>query len=155
MRSYLSAVVVVFLLSGLATAPVQAQRTPGAAGLGVHAGEPSGVTLKIYNPDAPSYDVLTAWSFYDDFFFLNVHALFEQPLSAQNVDKPLQWYLGPGAYLTVADDNEAGFGISGTIGIDLLLADHFEVYLQATPRFELVGETKPYLGGGLGLRYYF
>lgn len=156
MRSYSWTLFVVLFVVGLAAAPpAQAQRAPGAAGVGVHAGEPSGVTLKIYNPSAPSYDVLAAWSFYDDFFFLNGHVLFEQPLSAQNVEQPLQWYLGPGAYLTLADDDDAGFGVSGTIGIDILLADHFELYLQATPRFELIGETKPYLGGGLGLRYYF
>ncbi|MFB6271393.1 MAG: hypothetical protein ABEL51_00720 [Salinibacter sp.] len=142
-----------FIVALAAAPPAQAQRAPGAAGLGVHLGEPSGITAKIYNPNRASYDILAAWSLYENFFFLNGHALFEHPLSAQNVEQPLQWYIGPGAYLSVS--NKAGFGVSGTIGVDILLADHFEIYLQATPRFELVGETKPYLGGGLGLRYYF
>ncbi len=138
------------------TSPAQAQRAPGAAGLGVQAGEPSGITLKIYNPDRPSYDFLAAWSF-DDFFFLNAHVLFERPLAIENVDQPVQWYFGPGAYVGVYDDgsSEAGLGVSGTIGLDILLADQFELYLQATPRFELVRETEPDIGGGLGLRYYF
>jgi len=140
----------------LATHPAQAQRASGAAGLGVQAGEPSGVTLKIYNPNRPSYDFLAAWSF-DGFLFLNAHALFERPLSAENVDQPLQWYIGPGAYVGIDDDggSEAGLGVSGTIGVDILLNDHFELYVQATPRFELVRETEPRMGGGLGLRYYF
>jgi len=149
----------VALLVGLCIGalPAQAQRTSGAAGLGVQAGEPSGVTLKIYNADSPSYDFLAAWSF-DDFLFLNAHALFEQPLSAQNVEEPVQWFIGPGAYVGVYDDSpgsEAGLGISGTIGLDILLADQFELYIQATPRFELIRETEPDIGGGLGLRYYF
>ncbi len=146
------------LLIGLCVGalPAQAQRTPGAAGLGVQAGEPSGVTLKIYNADGPSYDVLAAWSF-DDFLFLNAHALFERPLAIENVQQPVHWFVGPGAYVGIYDDggSEAGLGISGTVGLDILLAEQFEVYIQATPRFELVRETEPDIGGGLGLRYYF
>jgi hypothetical protein len=155
-RTFLALLFIAGLCAGSLTA--QAQRAPGAAGLGVQAGEPSGITLKIYNPTQPSYDFLAAWSFGDDdFFFLNAHALFESRLSAENVEQPVQWYIGPGAYIGVYEDeeSEAGLGVSGTIGIDILLADHFELYLQATPRFELVRETEPFLGGGLGLRYYF
>jgi len=146
------------LVAGLCAAPLsaQAQRTPGAAGLGVQAGEPSGVTLKVYHPSRPSYDVLAAWSF-DDFFFLNGRVLFEQPLEIENVEPPVQWFIGPGAYVGIYDneESEAGLGVSGTVGLDILLAEHFELYIQATPRFELVRETEPDIGGGLGLRYYF
>ncbi len=157
MRS-LHRTILVALLLGLCigASPTQAQRTSGAAGLGVQAGEPSGVTLKIYNADGPSYDFLGAWSF-DDFLFLNAHALFEQRLSAQNVEQPVHWFIGPGAYVGVYDnvESEAGLGVSGTIGLDILLAEQFELYIQATPRFELIRETEPDIGGGLGVRYYF
>mgnify|MGYP006926889144 FL=1 len=145
-------------VAGLCAAPLsaQAQRTSGAAGLGVQAGEPSGGTLKVYHPNRPSYDVLAAWSF-DDFFFLNGRVLFEQPLEIENVEPPVQWFIGPGAYVGIYDNeaSEAGLGVSGTVGLDILLAEHFELYIQATPRFELVRETEPDIGGGLGLRYYF
>lgn len=158
MTSYSRPIFALLVVAGLwaVSLPAQAQRAPGAAGLGVQAGEPSGITLKLYNPDRPSYDFLAAWSF-ENFFFLNVHALFESPLSAENLEQPVQWYVGPGVYIGVSDDegSEAGLGVSGTIGLDILLADHFELYLQATPRFELVRETEPHMGGGLGLRYYF
>jgi hypothetical protein len=153
-RPILAALFVLAL--GAASLPAQAQRAPGAAGLGIQAGEPSGITLKIYNPDRPSYDFLAAWSF-DNFFFLNAHVLFEQPLSPEDVEQPVQWFIGPGAYIGIDEDgdSEAGLGVSGTIGLDILLADHFELYIQATPRFELIRETEPDIGGGLGLRYYF
>lgn len=157
MPSYSRPIFVVLFAAALCAAslPAQAQRAPGAAGIGVQAGEPSGITLKIYNPDRPSYDFLAAWSF-DDFFFLNAHVLFERPLSAENVEQPVQWYIGPGAYIGISDEaeSEAGLGVSGTIGLDILLADRFELFVQATPRFELVRETEPHIGGGLGLRYY-
>jgi len=158
MRSLYRTMFVALLVSLCVGAlPAQAQRTSGAAGLGVQAGEPSGVTLKIYNADGPSYDFLAAWSF-DDFLFLNAHALFEQRLSAQNVEQPVHWFVGPGAYVGVYDDtpsSEAGLGISGRIGLDILLDEQFELYIQATPRFELIRETEPDIGGGIGLRYYF
>jgi hypothetical protein len=157
MRS-LHRTIVVALFVGLCIGalPAQAQRTSGAAGLGVQAGEPSGLTLKIYNAESPSYDFLAAWSF-DNFLFLNAHALFEQPLAVENVEEPVQWFIGPGAYVGIYDDtgSEAGLGISGTVGLDILLAEQFELYIQATPRFELVRETEPDIGGGIGLRYYF
>lgn len=158
MTSNLRLIFAALIVSGLCVAahPAQAQRTSGAAGVGVQAGEPSGVTLKIYNANQPSYDFLAAWSI-NDFLFLNAHALFEQPLSAQNVEQPVHWFIGPGAYIGVTDaaQSEAGLGVSGTIGIDILLNDHFELYAQATPRFELIRETEPRIGGGLGFRYYF
>ncbi|PQJ34681.1 hypothetical protein BSZ35_08775 [Salinibacter sp. 10B] len=154
----LSLAALAFVLSA-AVSSVHAQRTSGAVGLGGQVGEPSGVTLKVHNAGAPSYDFLAAWSSVSDFFFLNGHALFEKPLPAENVEQPLEWFIGPGAYVGVFEagpqDGEAVFGISGTIGVQMVLAEHFELYLQATPRFNLAPETDGDLGGGLGLRYYF
>jgi hypothetical protein len=144
---------------GLAT-PAHGQRTSGAVGLGGQLGDPSGVTLKIYNQGAPSYDFLGAWSSVNDFFFLNAHALFENNVPADNLDQPLQWYIGPGGFVGTFEGGgpfggEAVIGISGTVGLQMVLADHFELYLQATPRFALIPETEGDIGGGLGLRYYF
>jgi len=149
------------LLVGIGLAmPAHAQRTSGAVGLGGQVGDPSGVTFKVYNAGAPSYEVLGAWSGVSEFFFLNAHALFEKPISAENIDQPLEWYIGPGGFVGTFENGgpfsgEAVIGVSGTIGIQMVLAEHFELYLQATPRFALAPETEGDMGGGLGLRYYF
>lgn len=157
--SRILSVAALILALSAAVSTVHAQRTSGALGLGGQGGDPSGVTLKIYNADAPSYDFLAAWSGVSDFFFVNGHALFESPLPAENVEQPLEWFIGPGAYIGFFDgggqDGEAVIGISGTIGVQIVLAEHFELYIQGTPRFDLVPETSGDLGGGLGLRYYF
>lgn len=153
----------IFLLAlalSAAAPTAQAQRTSGAVGIGGQVGDPSGLTLKVYNANTASYEVLAAWSSINDFFFLNGHALFENRISAQNVDQPLDWFIGPGGFIGTfqtggAFGGELVLGISGTVGIEMLLADHFELYLRATPRFALVPETDGDLGGGLGLRYYF
>ncbi len=154
----LSLAALVLALSA-ALSSVHAQRSSGAVGLGGQAGDPSGVTLKVHNAGAPSYDFLAAWSSVSDFFFVNGHALFENPLPAENVEQPLEWFIGPGAYVGFFENNapndDVVVGISGTVGIQIVLAEHFELYVQATPRFDLAPETDGDLGGGLGLRYYF
>lgn len=143
---------------GLATS-AHAQRTSGAVGLGGQLGEPSGITLKIYNANAPSYDFLAAWDL-EDFFFLNGHALFEHDLRAENIEQELEWFIGPGAYLGIIDrsppaDDDLIIGISGTAGLSLIIDRQFEIYGQVTPRIALIPDTDGDLGGGLGFRYYF
>lgn len=142
------------LLPLLLLAPeAQAQYRRGNVGLGGQVGSPSGITLKLYQHSGFAYDFLAAWDF-DDFFFLNVHGLYERPLE----DSPLRYYLGPGAFIGVADrgrrEDEVVLGVSATIGLNFFI-EQFEVYLQLTPRLEIVPGTDGDFGGGVGLRYYF
>jgi hypothetical protein len=136
-----------------------AQRTSGSVGLGGQIGSPTGVTLKFYNAGGPSYDVLAAWDL-DDFFFLIVHGQYNRTINAENVDG-LEWFFGPGAFIGFEDrgvrdeDDEATFGVSGRIGLNLVLDNRFEFFGQLTPRISLIPDTDGDIGGGLGFRYYF
>ena len=147
----LGAAVALVCLLPARDADAQARR--GNVGLGGQIGEPSGLTLKVYRRPGFAYDFLAAWNL-DDFFFLNVHGLYEKPLQ----DSPLRWYLGPGAFFGVRDhardDDEVVLGLSATAGINFFI-EQFEVYLQATPRLEVIPDTDGNLGVGIGLRYYF
>ena len=149
---------VVGLLLGFACAtPAVAQRTTGAVGVGGQLGEPTGLTLKVYNENAPSYEILAAWDL-DDFFFLNGHALFEHRIDASTLDPALEWYVGPGAFIGVVDnpsEDEVGLGISGALGLHLVFSQQVELYVQVTPRIGVIPETEGEIGGGLGVRYYF
>jgi len=131
----------------------RAQAPRGNVGLGGQIGEPSGLTLKVYRRPGFAYDFLAAWDL-DDFFFLNVHGLYERPLE----DSPLRWYLGPGGFVGIANrgrgDDEVVLGVSATVGLNFF-AEQFEVFLQLTPRLALTPDTDGDLGGGIGLRYYF
>lgn len=154
----LSLFALLILMAGSASVtPASAQRISGAVGLGGQIGEPTGVTLKIYNAGAPSYDFLAAWDL-DDFFFLNAHALFEDDLNPEGMDQDLEWYIGPGGFIGVLDapgDDEALIGVSGTVGLAMIFNNQVELYGQITPRITLIPGTDGDFGGGIGLRYYF
>ena len=155
----IACIATLFLLVGATLGPADAlaQRTDGSVGLGGQVGSPSGVTLKFHDANGPSYDFLAAWDL-DDFFFLNGHAQFSRTINADNVDG-LELFFGPGAFIgfqdTGVNDDEVVLGISGRVGLNLLLEERFELFAQLTPRFNLVPETDGDLGGGLGFRYYF
>lgn len=150
---------VLFALAPFLAPAAQAQVGPGSWGIGAHFGEPTGLTLKTYtgSPRAiggssfNAYDLLVGWDF-DDYLFANVHALHEGRLGTS----PLNYYLGPGLFLGFIDrgDDDVIFGISGQFGINYFI-DRFEIFIQLTPRLQLVEETDGDVGGGIGARYYF
>ena len=144
----------VFLILLFAFAyPVSAQRAPGDVGIGVHIGQPTGLTVKVYSP-ATSVDFLAAWDL-DDFFFLNVHALYDVHL---NPEQTVHFFYGPGGYIGIRDrggelDDEVELGVSGNFGLDFMI-QKFEIFLQATPRLSLHRSTDFDMGGGVGFRIY-
>lgn len=151
-RPSLTALLAVGLLFGVQNA--NAQRAPGSIGIGAQIGEPSGVTLLVYNPQRVSYDFLAVWDM-DDFFFLNSHALFEQHFGRSN---RAHFFYGPGAFIGLRDrsndrDDEVVVGLSGRVGVGYLF-DRFEVYAQLTPRLALSPSTDGDFGGGVGFRFY-
>lgn len=148
-RSVLSLLFFVAAVGAGMVAPSHAQ----SLGVGGQLGEPSGVTLKVYNANAPSYDFLAAWSLQDDNVFLNGHLLFENRISTTNLDRPLEWFVGPGAFVGLSGNGV--LGVSGTIGLNLILTDQLSIYGRVTPRLGLAPSTRGDVGGGLGIQYFF
>lgn len=132
---------------------IDAQRSSGDVGIGFQVGQPTGLTLKIYKPTT-SIDFLAAWD-WDKFFFLNIHGVKDQHL---NDRQTVHFFYGPGVFVGIRDraplDDDIALGISGTFGLDFLI-DNVELFIQATPRLELVKSTNFDMGGGGGLRVYF
>lgn len=139
----------------LAATSAAAQSPAGSFGIGGQIGDPSGITIKLYQRPGFAYDLLAAWDL-DDFFFLNGHALYEKPIP----DSPLHYYLGPGILVGFeeeqgpGDEDEVVVGISGQFGLNFFV-EQFEVFLQLTPRLHVIPDTDGDIGGGVGLRYYF
>lgn len=142
---------IVLFFSIILSTDALAQVQGHSIGLGGQVGDPSGITLKVYQNRGFAYDFLAAWD-WDDYFLFNVHGLFERPL--QNT--PMNYYLGPGAFVIIKErrDDDILLGISGNFGINFFI-ERFEVFLQITPRLSVVPDTDGDVGGGVGLRYYF
>lgn len=135
-----------------------AQPSGGNFGLGIQFGEPSGLSLRIYQPGRMSADILLAWDL-DDFFYANVHGTWEKSLAGSG---DFNFFYGPGAFIGLRErnnrglfdgDNDVNFGISGTAGFNVYI-DRIEIYLRITPRLLLVDRTDSDVGGGLGFRFY-
>ncbi|WP_228350499.1 hypothetical protein [Rhodocaloribacter litoris] len=151
------AVLFFLTVTALALWPADArgQRRAGAVGLGAQIGEPSGVSLMVYRPRAMSYDFLAAWDL-DDFFFFNVHGLYEHHLDRR---EQVHLYYGPGVFIGFRDrprdrDDETVAGLSGRLGLGFLI-DRFEIYGQITPRLAVTPATDGDIGGGVGFRFFF
>ena len=143
--------VIAVLFCGVSTAHAQTNTPAGSFGIGGHIGDNSGLTLKAYQRAGFAYDMLASWDF-DDRLFLHMHGLYERAIDGS----PLNFYLGPGAFIDVHDrrSDNVRVGISGNFGLNFF-ADRFEVYLQLTPRLSIVPGTESDIGGGVGIRYYF
>ncbi len=137
---------------------LSAQRAPGSVGVGAQFGKPTGLTVKVYNPNSMSLDILAAWDL-EDFFFLNVHGIYEIHLGDS---ERAHFLIGPGAFAGIRDTDDIegngtddfAAGISASAGLGFIFGI-VEVYGQVTPRLELIEETDGTVGGGIGLRFYF
>jgi hypothetical protein len=137
-----------------------AQNQGGNVGVGFQVGDPTGLNLHFRNTKPMRLDILFAWDFDDDdhdFFFVNVHGLFFKPL---NASPKMNFYYGPGAYIGFRDDNgkddddDTVLGFSGNFGLNVEI-DRFDIFLQLTPRLDLVPDTDFDIGGGIGARFFF
>jgi hypothetical protein len=124
-------------------------------GLGAVFGEPTGLSAKVWTGDKTAIDGALAWSFAGP-GYLHLHTDF----LVHNFDLidvsegQLPFYFGIGAYLDFASN--LGLGIRIPIG----LAYHFdsaplEIFAEIAPGLSLLPGTDFYLGGGIGIRYYF
>lgn len=141
--------------ASVATSPALAQREPGSLGIGAQFGEPTGFTIKFYNPGAMSYDFLAAWDL-DNFFYVNGHGVWERHL---NQSGRAHVFFGPGAFVGFRErENEDGddtvAGVSATAGLGFVF-NKFELFGQLTPRLSVTPDTEGDFGGGVGVRFYF
>lgn len=141
------------ILTLISVSTLQAQRARGDVGIGFQAGQPSGLSLNVYNPTGMSTDILAAWNL-NDFYFVNVHGVFNSHLGNSDA---LHVFYGPGAFVGVRDrkdsDDIVQAGLSGTLGLSVMI-NKLELYGRVTPRLQLIDKTDVDFGGGIGMRVY-
>lgn len=130
-------------------------------GLGIIAGEPTGVTGKGFLSNRLAFSGIASWSFLDDAFTLIgdfTYEVLEIPVSAREITLP--FYVGGGAKLGFdrggTNDGDTLFGVRVPVGVAAQWVNHpVEVFLEVGPGIELIPETEFDITGGLGVRYYF
>lgn len=139
-------------LGNLLSHPAVAQRAAGDIGIGLQAGQPSGLSIGVYQPTGMGLDILAAWDL-NDFFYINPHGLFTNHIGDSET---FHLFYGPGFFVGLHDEGSEDrlrLGVSGTGGLSVMLGS-FEIYGRVTPRLELIDETDVDIGGGLGFRLY-
>lgn len=148
-QAYVS--VLILLLLSAWSKQALAQGPSGVTAVGGQIGDPSGLSIKMYQRPGLAYEVLAAWNL-GNFYYLSMHGALEQPFE----ESPLHYYWGPGIALGVekkAGKMELVVGACANVGVNFFTG-RFEVFLQMTPRITLLPDIKGNIGGGVGLRYY-
>ncbi len=132
------------------TPPATAQTS--GFGIGGQVGDPTGVTLR-FDAGVSSFDLAAGWDLDgSDRLFVQGHLLLrERRFPGAPTD--LRYFYGPGAFLSMGDNQDTGIGFSFNAGVGYH-AGQVEFFGQLTPRLALAPDIDFDLGGAIGVRYY-
>ncbi len=124
-------------------------------GIGVIIGEPTGISLKIWNSRTTAIDAAAAWSFKDEGklhlhmdYLLHNFKLFK----ARHGKLPLYYGIGG----RVKFEKEIRVGVRFPLGICYILRDTpIDIFFEIVPLLDLTPETDFNFNASIGLRYFF
>lgn len=130
----------------------QAQYRPGNTELGVILGEPTGISIQVWQTGTTAIDGALAWSFgRNDKVHVHADYLIHNPLDTNRGS--LTFYYGIGARTILADD--ARFGVRIPLGLQYIIHDsRFSLFFEVAPIMDLVPATDFDVNGGIGVRYF-
>lgn len=147
----------------LISTPLLTHAQGSGFGLGIIAGEPTGLSAKAWIGDGSAIDFAAAWSLEGRDFF-QLHADYLRHASVIEVDKGfLPFYYGIGARMVILEDKfrredeeDILFGLRIPLGITYLFAGApLDIFAELVPVIELFPSTDFEVDGGVGIRYYF
>jgi hypothetical protein len=129
-----------------------------SVGLGVMAGEPTGVSLKVWGSSRHAIDGAAGWSIGEGgWLYLHGDYLWHRyELDPEEFEGRVPYYFGVGCRVLLHEGEESRLGVRFPIGLDYLFdGERFDVFIEVAPVLDLVPETDFDLSGGVGARYYF
>jgi hypothetical protein len=129
--------------------------TPGNFGLGIILGEPTGLSMKIWQSEYVAYDAALAWSFgKDGNVHIHVDYLLHNYEIIRTANSYTPIYYGIGGRIQTKD--ETALGVRIPLGIDFRSRRiPIDIFLEIVPTLNLIPKTELDLEGGIGIRYYF
>lgn len=130
----------------------QAQYRPGNTELGIILGEPTGISIQVWQTGTTAIDGALAWSFgRDDKVHVHADYLIHNPLETNRGS--LTFYYGIGGRAILADD--ARFGARIPLGLQYIIPDsRVSLFFEVAPIFDLIPATDFDVNGGIGVRYF-
>jgi hypothetical protein len=158
------------LVAALALAAVPAPARAANFGLGVIAGEPTGVSLKVWLDGNHAVDAAVGWSFSEnDSLALHADYLWHnfELLRSGDVPGRLPVYFGVGARFKMRDDDDGMMrrrrnrdddllGVRFPLGIAWIAPSApVDVFVEIVPVLDLVPDSDLSLGAAIGARFWF
>ena len=146
-------------LSGLALVAICVILLPSlshAFGIGVVAGEPTGLSFKQWLSGGNAVDGALAWSF-DEPSAFNMHMDYLYHMVAAGDLRIPGWkfYLGIGGSLKLEED-DTHLGLRVPLGVNYLFkTSPFDFFVEIAPILDLVPGTEIRMNFGVGIRYFF
>ena len=148
-----------------AAAPPALSAPAQGFGVGLVAGDPSGLSVAYRPPSSPAYlQAAAGWSFGDETLSLNGDWLwtFTELSIPDEPDHLFPIYAGIGGRLRLGRDSALKeSGRSNSVGIRFPVGISYnpqvfsaDVYVELAPTLVLLPETKVALGGAIGIRLY-
>ena len=148
MRVFLAGVFV--LLAGVSLAAQDR-----GAGLGIIAGDPTGISAKLWLGETAAIDAAAAWSFLDPpAFHFHADYLLHGAVAVDMPAGSLMFHTGIGGRLKA--EEETVLGVRIPFGLAYWFESQpIEVFLEIAVILDLAPATELDLGAGLGIRYFF
>jgi len=144
--------ITVFLLFLVLVAGAQAEGQK--FGLGVIAGEPSGISAKMYLSQNDAVDAAASWSFIKDTIYLHADYVRHFPGAIDKDFQDFTLYAGLGGLIEL--DDSSALGVRIPVGINYFFPTlPIELFVEVGPALLLIPETDFTFTGGIGARFYF
>ncbi|HXE97588.1 MAG TPA: DUF3996 domain-containing protein [Dongiaceae bacterium] len=162
MKAGVAAIVMVMMLM-----IVSGARAEDGLGVGIIAGEPTGISVKKWLSRDTAIDAAAAWSFSEnDSFQLHADYLIHNfgVLKTAGIDGRLPLYFGIGGRLKLQNngnnnrrnDHDALLGVRIPFGIAYMFAKApVDIFAEIVPILDLVPATDLDINGAIGVRFYF
>ncbi|MBN1461709.1 MAG: hypothetical protein JXA57_19435 [Armatimonadetes bacterium] len=121
------------------------------------AGEPTGLSLKIWSGSRTAFDVAAGWSLIEsDWIYAHGDYLWHRYDLHLDTPGALPFYFGIGARVLVHDGDDSRVGVRMPLGLNYITSDRrFDFFVEVAPIVDLVPDTGFDVSGGVGARYYF
>ena len=127
----------------------------GDTGLGLIAGNPTGISFKYFTSTTTAIDAAAAWSFSDEWVLIHSDYLWHN-FGDIAVDKgQLPWYYGLGGWVAFGEDDVFAGG-RVPVGLEYLFAGNdIDVFLEVAAGLSVVPDTDFYVDAAIGVRFFF